>query len=252
MAYNNDNKGGIFDQVASMLPKRDKRSRSQMLLELSADLADLEKDYTYIFNRQRRISQGRTNSRGVRNRAKNKAEIAFCCLCVVHQAQDNLYEMISDEALSKAMNNMGKALKLMNRLSGSSEEVRVRFINKQIKKMNNYADEANGGLTAEEMLSEGTQDSIDEWLGRDWRMVVQNLFNGECTLEESVAQGIDALEDSKVLDDMDSMLESISEENLSPEEPKLDRKADVPYQRVMGMSDAQKELNSEFNEFMDL
>ena len=78
------------------------------------------------YSRERR----RDNPKAVTN-LKN----AYYALTVINRAQERLREITTIQELSKAMNEMGAVLKMMNRISGRAEKVDDRQIRKDLRKM---------------------------------------------------------------------------------------------------------------------
>lgn len=153
-----------------LFPKKQKKTRDEMILDLDVKLRRLEDQYNVIINRELRAVRYSRKHNTENPKAVNKIKNAYYGLGIVKNAQDNLREIRSEHELCKTMNEMGTALKALNRLSGSSEHVHSYTLNRQINKMNQNADRRDGGM------GNIFKTSIDELVSDD---VIERLVGGE-------------------------------------------------------------------------
>ena len=91
-------------------------------------------------------------------------------LAVTNKAQDRLREITSVQELCKAMNEMGAVLKIMNRIDGRTEKVKVNKLNAGIRKMDKAAQRDEGGM--QNMFKEPLDSLVED-------EVIERLLKGE-------------------------------------------------------------------------
>lgn len=162
-----------------LFPKKAKKSRDEVILDLDVQLRRLEDQYNVIINRELRGVKYSRKQNKENPRAVSKIKNAYYGLGIVKQAQENLREVRSSHELCKTMNEMGAALKVLNRLSGSSEHINKYTINSQINKMNKNNDRRDGGMdnvfktSINDLVSD---DIVERLLGGE---SVQNCLDGD-------------------------------------------------------------------------
>lgn len=193
-----------------LFPKKQnkKKTRDEAILDLDVQLRRLEEQYLVVINRELRALRFSKKKGSDNPRAVNKIKNAYYGLGVVKQAQDNLREVRSSHELCKTMNEMGSALKMLNRVAGMSEHVNAGAINRQINKMNKSADRRDGGM------GNTFRTSIDDLVGDD---IVERLVNGENAVDCLAGDGGDFMNipfSPELLAEMESMgVENASLEN---------------------------------------
>lgn len=191
-----------------LFPRKHKKSRDEVILDLDVQLRRLEEQYNIIINRELRAVRYSKKHNAENPRAVNKIKNAYYGLGVVKQAQENLREVRSGHELCKTMNEMGSALKVLNRISGMSEHVNAGSINRQINKMNKNSDRRDGGM--EDIF----RTSIDDLVGDD---IVERLINGESPANCLAGDGgsfLDLAVDADIL----AQMEAIGYDNAALEE----------------------------------
>ena len=157
-------------KINPLFPKKAKKSREEVILELDVQLRRLEENYNVIIMREMRALKSSKKYNKENPRAVSKIKNAYYGLGVVKQAQENLREVRTSHELCQTMNEMGDALKALNRLAGVSERVNSGMINRQINKMYGGADRRDGGM--DNMFKA----SIHDLVGDD---IVERLLSGE-------------------------------------------------------------------------
>lgn len=153
-----------------LFPKKAKKSRDEVILDLDIQLRRLEDQYSIIINRELRALRYSRKSNNDNPRAVNKIKNAYYGMGIVKQAQENLREVRSQHELCRTMNDMGAALKALNRISGMSEHVNAFNINYQVERMNKISDRRDGGM------GQVFKTSINDLVGDD---VIERLISGE-------------------------------------------------------------------------
>lgn len=191
-----------------LFPKKKKKSRDEVILDLDVQLRRLEEQYSIIINRELRALRYSKKHNAENPKAVNKIKNAYYGLGVVKQAQENLREVRSSHELCKTMNEMGGALKVLNRISGESQHVNAGSINRQINKMNQNTDRRDGGM--ENVF----RTSIDDLVGDD---IVERLMNGESPTNCLAGDG-GSFADLAVDADILAQMEAIGYDNSALEE----------------------------------
>lgn len=191
-----------------LFPKKKKKSRDEVILDLDVQLRRLEEQYSIIINRELRALRYSKKHNTENPKAVNKIKNAYYGLGVVKQAQENLREVRSSHELCKTMNEMGGALKVLNRISGESQHVNAGSINRQINKMNQNTDRRDGGM--ENVF----RTSIDDLVGDD---IVERLMNGESPTNCLAGDG-GSFADLAVDADILAQMEAIGYDNSALEE----------------------------------
>ncbi len=129
-----------------LFPKKEKPDVDHLITEAGVRLRGLQRKYRVIIERELRAlrhsrTQKRDNPKAVTN-LKN----AYYSLAIISRAQERLREITSFQELCKAMNEMGSVLKLMNRISGKTEKVKVNKLNAGIRKLDKAAERDEGGM----------------------------------------------------------------------------------------------------------
>ena len=114
---------------------KNKKSRDEMILDLDIQLRRLEDQYKIIINRELRALRYSRKNNSENPRSVGKIKHAYYGLGVIKQAQENLRDVRTTNELFSTMNEMGTALKLLNRISSSTERPHSFTIDRQIKKM---------------------------------------------------------------------------------------------------------------------
>ena len=149
---------------------KNKKTKQEMILDLEVQLRRLEDQYKIIINRELRALRYSRKNHSENPRAVGKIKHAYYGLGVIHQAQENLRDVRTTNDLFSTMNEMGAALKVLNRISSSSERPHSYTIDRQIKKMDKNAARREGGM--ENVLPT----SIHELVSDD---VVERLMSGD-------------------------------------------------------------------------
>ncbi|MBQ9148100.1 MAG: hypothetical protein IJX69_00880 [Oscillospiraceae bacterium] len=153
-----------------LFPKKAKKTRDEVILDLDIQLRRLEDQYNIIINRELRALRYSRKNNNDNPRAVSKIKNAYYGLGIVKQAQENLREVRSQHELCRTMNDMGAALKALNRISGQSEHVNSFNLNYQIDRMNKNSDRRDGGM------GQVFKTSINDLVGDD---IVERLISGE-------------------------------------------------------------------------
>ncbi len=129
-----------------LFPKKEKQDVDHLITEAGVRLRGLQRKYRVIIERELRAlrhsrTQKRDNPKAVTN-LKN----AYYSLAIISRAQERLREITSFQELCKAMNEMGAVLKLMNRISGKAEKVKVNKLNAGIRKLDKATERDEGGM----------------------------------------------------------------------------------------------------------
>lgn len=153
-----------------LFPKKRKKTRDEVILDLDIQLRRLEDQYNVIINRElRAVRAGRAQNRE-NPKAVTKIKNAYYGMGIIKQAQENLREVRTGHELCQTMNEMGAALKVLNRLSNNSERIHRYTINRGIEKMNANADRRDGGM------DNVFKTSINDLVSDD---IVERLLSGE-------------------------------------------------------------------------
>lgn len=190
-----------------LFPKKEKKSRDEVILDLDVQLRRLEDQYNVIINRELRAVKYSRKQNQENPKAVNKVKNAYYGLGIVKQAQENLREVRSNHELCKTMNEMGAALKMLNRLSGASEHVNRGQINRQINKMNKNADSRDGGM------DNVFKASINDLVSDD---IVERLLSGE-SVQNCLAGDSGSFLNMPFSPDILSELEGMNVENMGLE-----------------------------------
>lgn len=129
-----------------LFPKKEKMDVDHQIMEAGVRLRGLQRKYRVVIERELRAlrhsrTQKRDNPKAVTN-LKN----AYYSLAVTSRAQERLREVTSLQELCKAMNEMGAVLKLMNRIDGRTEKVKVNKLNAGIRKLDKATQRDDGGM----------------------------------------------------------------------------------------------------------
>lgn len=156
---------GLLDKIL-----KPKKTREEVILDLGIELSRLEENYNVIIMRELRAvkksrAQGRTNARAV-----DKIKNAYYGLLIIGRAKENLRDIRTTHDLTKTMNEMGAALRVLNGISGQSEHVRRWLINYNVEAMDRNAERRGDGL------KQVFPESINELVGDD---IVERLLSGE-------------------------------------------------------------------------
>lgn len=178
---------------------KNKKSQQEMILDLEVQLRRLEDQYKIIINRELRALRYSRKNHSENPRAVNKIKHAYYGLGVIRQAQENLRDVRTTNDLFATMNEMGTALKALNRISNSTERPRSGMIDRQIKKMDKNAARRDGGM--ENVLPT----SIHQLVSDD---VVERLMSGD-SINDCLCQEGDAFVNMPFTSDMLADLEGM-------------------------------------------
>lgn len=173
----------------SRKPKAPQKTRDQIILDLDVKLRLLENSYKVIIERELRALRESRSYNKDNPRAVNKIKNAYYSLGILRQARDELRDIQSAAELAQTMNEMGNALKALNRLSGKSETVNVSLINRGIAKMNRNADKKDGGMG--NVYSKSIHELVDD-------DVIDRLVRGE-SIQECMNRDRNEMADMPVL-----------------------------------------------------
>ena len=198
MGFWNDKRHEAQNAAKKAIKKvvKPKKSRLQIEAELTAELNRLEENYRLFIKRQMMIVESATSSKTMRDRARQKIELACGSLALIKQARENLRDASSSAVLAGDMNDLGKALKLLNRLYGASPSVRNTFLNRQVRLMNEFSNEVAGESTTGSVLDSHTLENM----GGEWQKNVERLISREIDLDEFI----------RISDDLDSPYQNLS------------------------------------------
>lgn len=192
MGFWRDKKHQVQNAASKTIKKavKPRKSRLQIEAELTAELNRLEENYRLFIKRQMQIVEDASSSKTMRERARQKIELACGSLALIKQARENLRDASSSAVLAGEMNDLGYALKLLNRLYGASPSVRNTFLNRQIRHMNEFSGEVSGEVSTGAVLDSHTLENM----GGEWQQNVERLISREIDLDEFI----------RVCDDVDS------------------------------------------------
>lgn len=150
--------------------KKEKPSVDQQIMETGVRLRGLQRKYRIIIDRELRALRGSRARKQDNPKAVNNLKNAYYCLTIVNKAQERLREITTLQELSKAMNEMGSVLKLMNVVSGKTEKVKTRALQKGIRGLEKATGKDEGGM------SNFFQQPLDTLVGDD---IIESLLNGK-------------------------------------------------------------------------
>lgn len=203
-----------------LFPKKGKRDVDHEILEAGVRMSGLQRKYRVIVERELRAIRYSRERRRDNPKAVTNLKNAYYALTVINRAQERLREITTIQELSKAMNEMGAVLKMMNRISGRAEKVDDRQIRKDLRKMDKA--EGRDGTGMQNIF----QAPLDTLVDDD---VVERLLKGasleECLdMEEGIQAGmedvlplgeeiLDGLDSEEVLDqsmaDIDELIKNL-------------------------------------------
>ena len=154
--------------------KKEKPTVEQQIMEIGVRLRGLQRKYKVVIERELRALRGSRSRKQENPKAEASLKNAYYCLTIVNQAQNRLREITSMQELSRAMNEMGSVLKLMNRVAGRTEKVNTRALQKGIKGMEGAAQQGEAGM------KQFFQQLLDALVGDD---IIESLLKGK-SLEE--------------------------------------------------------------------
>ena len=154
--------------------KKEKPTVEQQIMEIGVRLRGLQRKYKVVIERELRALRGSRSRKQENPKAEASLKNAYYCLTIVNQAQNRLREITSMQELSRAMNEMGSVLKLMNRVAGRTEKVNTRALQKGIKGMEGAAQQGEAGM------KQFFQQPLDALVGDD---IIESLLKGK-SLEE--------------------------------------------------------------------
>lgn len=186
---------------------KNKKSKDEMMLDLDIQLRRLEDQYKIIINRELRALRYSRKNHSENPRAVGKIKHAYYGLGVIKQAQENLRDVRTTNELFSTMNEMGSALKVLNRISSSAERPHSFTIDRQIKKMDKNAARREGGM--ENVLPT----SIHELVSDD---VVERLISGD-DINNCLAGDSEAFVNMPFTGEMLADMEGMSVENAGLE-----------------------------------
>lgn len=181
-----------FKNKVTGITGKKKPSRDMVILQTGVQLDKLKEKYQQVLAIQRRMLRSNPTPRE-KDIAEAKIRSAICAYTVVNQASKDLDEISSDMELNRTLRDLNQALKTINRLGSSDSGAVNRSLNKQIEKMQKRED----SIRAEEIFSDASQASVDEWLGSRWGDVAQRYIDG--------ADINDCLRESKIILETDPM-----------------------------------------------
>lgn len=153
-----------------LFPKKEKPDVDHQIMEAGVRLRRLQRKYRVIIERElRALRHSRTQKRD-NPKAMANLKNAYYSLAVTNKAQDRLREITSVQELCKAMNEMGAVLKIMNRIDGRTEKVKVNKLNAGIRKMDKAAQRDEGGM--QNMFKEPLDSLVED-------EVIERLLKGE-------------------------------------------------------------------------
>ena len=126
-------------------PKKEKPTVDEQIMETGVRLRGLQRKYRIIIDRELRALRGSRARKQDNPKAVQNLKNAYYCLTIVNKAQERLREITTLQELSKAMNEMGAVLKLMNVVAGKTEKVKTRALQKGIRGMEKAAGRDDGG-----------------------------------------------------------------------------------------------------------
>jgi len=178
---------------------KNKKSKDEMILDLDIQLRRLEDQYKIIINRELRALRFSRKNGSENPKSVGKIKHAYYGLGVIKQAQENLRDVRTTNELFSTMNEMGSALKILNRISSSTERPHSFTIDRQIKKMDKNAARRDGGM--ENILPT----SIHQLVSDD---IVERLMSGD-SINDCLCQEGDAFVNMPFTSDMLADLEGM-------------------------------------------
>ena len=197
-----------------LFPKKEKRDVDHEIMEAGVRMSGLQRKYRVIVERELRALRYSRERKRDNPKAMTNLKNAYYALTVINRAQERLREITTIQELSKAMNEMGAVLKMMNRISGRTEKVDDKQIKKGLRNMDRA--EGRDGTGMQNIF----QAPLDTLVDDD---VVERLLKG-ATLEEclDMEEGIQAGME-EVLPFGEVFLDSLdSEEALDQRMPDID------------------------------
>ena len=191
---------GIMDKIF-----KPKKSRSEVILDLGIELRRLEERFEVLIEGELRTIKYNRKKGISSTRSVDKLKNAYYSLHIIRRAKENLRDIRTTGELTKSMNEMGAALKVLNGISGQSVHVRRWLINYNVQAMDASAERRSDGI------KQVFPESINELVGDD---VVERLISGESL--ESCLSGSDELLDEtggmglKFTDELISQINSLS------------------------------------------
>lgn len=157
-----------------------KKSPERVEAELKAEFNALEKNYRDEIEKQFIILNDASKSRHARDNAATKVELSLGALYLIKLAREDLDDAMDTALLANNMKNLGRGLKVINRVYGAAPEVRTGFLNKQIHKMNDLSEKAKQSMNVSEILDSNSM----EGMGLNWTAGVRQVIEGKTTVDQ--------------------------------------------------------------------
>lgn len=190
--------GPIIKKNKKEETRKKPESREETILKLQAEMDMISDRYTSLIYREVSVLKERRRKGMSDDRSVDKINTAFYGLLIIQEAKENLREVQSTTELYNTMNRMNNALKVLNKLSATSEKTNTLLLNYRISKMRKNADRDDGGMRT-------SLKDMDDYLPTG---VVDRLVSGEtiqqCLNDESVHfdDMMDGLDFSEMLNEL--------------------------------------------------